>query len=182
MTFKRKLAWTLVTSVLAALLWLIAAFQLFHNPPRATPQTTDAIVVLGGMSSERLPVGLALREQLGIKDLVVVTTGLPANAGSDEFCEAHDGVAHIDCFRPDPLNTRGEGSRLRDLAAERGWESVTVVTSDYHVQRAGTLMRQCIGADVYMVGTEPELSPGGWLWRFMVETGGLLDVWIRPEC
>lgn len=85
MTFKRKLAWTLAASVMAGVLWLIAAFQLFHNPPRDVPQRTDAIVVLGGMSSERLPVSLALREQLGIKDLVVVTTGLPANAGSDSF-------------------------------------------------------------------------------------------------
>lgn len=182
MTFKRKLAWTLAACVLAGVLWLIAAFQLFHNPPHATPQKTDAIVVLGGMSNERLPVGLALRKQLGIQDLVVVTTGLPANAGSDKFCEEHDGVTHLDCFRPDPLNTRGEAARLRDLAAERGWTSVTVVTSDYHVQRAGTLMKQCIAADVTMVGTEPELSPAAWVWRFVVETGGLFDVWVRPEC
>ncbi|MBT2585644.1 YdcF family protein [Arthrobacter sp. ISL-95] len=182
MTFQRKFAWTLAASVLAGVLWLIAAFQLFHNPAHATPQRTDAIVVLGGMSSERLPVGLALRDQLGIQDLVVVTTGLPANAGSDEFCEAHDGDTHLDCFRPDPLNTRGEALRLRDLAAERGWRSVTVVTSDYHVQRTGTLMNHCIEAEVHMVGTEPELSPAGWVWRFVVETGGLFDVWVRPEC
>jgi len=114
-TFQWKLAWTLAASVLAGVLWLIAAFQLFHNPSRDVPQRTDAIVVLGGMSSERLPVGLALREQLGIKDLVVITTGLPANAGSDEFCEAHDGDPHLDCFRPDPLNTRGEAARLSDV-------------------------------------------------------------------
>lgn len=182
MTFKRKLAVTLVACVLWLALWLIAAFQLFHDPPQAAPQRTDAIVVLGGVSDERLPVGLALRDQLGIQDLVVVTTGLPANAGSDEFCKEHDGEPHLDCFRPDPLNTRGEAARLRDLAAERGWKSVTVVTSDYHVQRAGTLMKQCIAADVHMVGTEPQLSPAGWLRRFVVETGGLLDVWVRPEC
>ncbi|WP_260842320.1 hypothetical protein [Paenarthrobacter nicotinovorans] len=84
MTFRRKVAWTLIAGVLAGLLWLIGAYQLFHNPPHATPQRTDAIVVLGGMSDERLPVGLSLREQLDIPDLVVVTTGLPANAGSDE--------------------------------------------------------------------------------------------------
>lgn len=59
---------------------------------------------------------------------------------------------------------------------------MTVVTSEYHVQRAGTLMKQCIAADVHMVGTEPELSPAAWVWRFVVETGGLLDVWVRPEC
>ncbi|UXM90752.1 YdcF family protein [Paenarthrobacter sp. JL.01a] len=182
MTFRRKVAWTVIAGVLAGLLWLVGAYQLFHNPPHATPQRTDAIVVLGGMSDERLPVGLSLREQLDIPDLVVVTTGLPANAGSDEYCQTHDGDAHLDCFRPDPLNTRGEAVRLRELAAERGWKSVTVVTSDYHVLRAGTLMKQCIAADVQMVGTEPQLSPAGWLWRFVVETGGLFDVWIRPEC
>ncbi len=43
MTFKRKLAWTLVACALAGVLWLIAAFQLFHNPPHATPQRTDAL-------------------------------------------------------------------------------------------------------------------------------------------
>jgi uncharacterized SAM-binding protein YcdF (DUF218 family) len=167
---------------LAALLWLIAAFQFFYDPPQAKPHRTDAIVVLGGMSKERLPVAQALQRELDIPVLVVSTTGLAGNAEGDALCDEDAEDPDLVCFRPSPLNTRGEAEALRKLVAEHGWKSVTVVTSEYHVMRAGTLMQQCTPAEVQMVGSQPDLSPDAWLDRFVVETGGLIDVWIQPEC
>ncbi|MET4540550.1 uncharacterized SAM-binding protein YcdF (DUF218 family) [Arthrobacter bambusae] len=170
--------------LLAALLWLIAAFQFFYNPPEATPHRTDAIVVLGGMSKERLPVAQKLQRELGIPMLVVSTTGLAGNAEGDALCDENAGEGDPDlvCFRPSPLNTRGEADALRALIAEHGWTSLTVVTSEYHVMRAGTLIGQCTSAEVQMVGSQPDLSTGAWMDRFVVETGGLIDTWMRPEC
>lgn len=168
--------------LLAALLWLIAAFQFFYNPPEATPHRTDAIVVLGGMSKERLPVAQKLQRELGIPMLVVSTTGLAGNAEGDALCDEESGDSKLVCFRPSPLNTRGEADALRGLIADHGWKSVTVVTSEYHVMRAGTLIEQCTSAEVQMVGSQPDLSAGAWLDRFVVETGGLIDTWMRPEC
>jgi hypothetical protein len=33
-----------------------------------------------------------------------------------------------------------------------------------------------------MVASHPDLSPLQWLRRFVIETGGLIDVSLRPEC
>lgn len=167
---------------LVALLWLIAAIQFFYDPPQAKPHRTDAIVVLGGLSRERLPVAQELQEDLNIPVLVVSTTGLAGNAEGDALCREDVGDPDLVCFRPSPLNTRGEADALRGLIAEHGWKSVTVVTSDYHVVRAGTLIHQCTPAELQMVGSKPDLSVGAWLDRFVVETGGLMDAWMRPEC
>ncbi|MFE4196521.1 YdcF family protein [Paenarthrobacter sp. NPDC056912] len=171
-----------VACFLVALLWLIAAFQLFFNPPRVAPQRTDAIVVLGGLSKERLPVAQELQDQLDIPVLVVSTTGLAGNAEGDELCREDVGDPDLLCFRPSPLNTRGEASALNKLIQEHGWKSITVVTSDYHLIRAGTLIHQCTPIEVEMVGSQPELSAAAWLDRFVVETGGLIDALVRPEC
>ncbi|MEJ1112875.1 YdcF family protein [Paenarthrobacter sp. CCNWLY172] len=168
--------------LLAAVLWLIAAFQFFYDPPQATPHRTDAIVVLGGMSKERLPVAQKLQKKLDIPVLVVSTTGLAGNVEGDALCDEDQDDPDLVCFRPSPLNTRGEAEALRDLIADHGWKSVTVVTSEYHVMRAGTLIEQCTSAEVQMVGSQPDLSAGAWLDRFVVESGGLMDTWIRPEC
>jgi len=167
---------------LAALLWLIAAFQFFYDPPQGTPHRTDAIVVLGGISTERLPVAEKLQKDLDIPVLVVSTTGLAGNAEGDSLCDENPDDPDLVCFRPAPLNTRGEAEALRSLISEHGWKSVTVVTSEYHLMRAGTLIEQCTPAEVQMVGSQPDLSAGAWLDRFVVETGGLIDTWVRPEC
>lgn len=170
------------TCLVVFLLWLIAAFQFFYNPPQAKPHKTDAIVVLGGMSKERLPVAQELQHELDIPVLVVSTTGLSGNVEGDKLCDENQGDSDLVCFRPSPLNTRGEADALRGMIADHGWKSVTVVTSEYHVIRAGTLIGQCTSVEVQMVGSQPDLSAGSWLDRFVVETGGLLDVWVQPEC
>ncbi|MFP3580804.1 YdcF family protein [Arthrobacter sp. SIMBA_036] len=178
----RGLSIAAICIFLGPVLWLIASIQFFYNPPQVPPHQSDAIVVLGGLSRERLPAAQQLQSQLGIPVLVVSTTGLSGNAESDELCNDEQGQPGLICFRPQPLNTRGEADALAALIKEHGWKSITVVTSDYHVIRAGTLIRQCTAVEVQMVGSEPDLSPAAWLDRFVVETGGLLDTWVRPEC
>ncbi|WP_347108226.1 YdcF family protein [Paenarthrobacter sp. S56] len=178
----RAFVWAAMLAVAAFMVWLLLAIQFFALPPQATPHHTDAVVVLGGLSRERLPVAQDLQQSLDIPILVVSTTGLSGNVEGDELCNKGSGDPDLVCFRPDPLNTRGEAAAVAELAAKHGWKSITVVTSDYHLMRAGTLMRQCTNIEVQMVGSQPELSAGAWLDRFTVETGGLIDVWMRPEC
>lgn len=178
----RVLTRILVAAAAAFVLWLLLAIQFFASPPQVSPHRTDAVVVLGGLSRERLPVAQDLRDSLGIPVLVVSTTGLAGNIEGDELCQGDENDPKLVCFRPEPLNTRGEADAVAGLVAKYGWKSVTVVTSDYHVMRAGTLMHQCVAADVQMVGSEPDMTAGAWLDRFVVETGGLMDVWIQPEC
>jgi uncharacterized SAM-binding protein YcdF (DUF218 family) len=86
------------------------------------------------------------------------------------------------CLTLDEQDTRGEARAIGALVAAKGWTAVTVVTSRYHLTRAGMLIGQCTTADVNMVGSTPDFNPKQWLDRFVVETGGLLDVILRPEC
>lgn len=175
----------------AVLIWLFVCVNLFCFPATEHPQEADAVVVLGGASAERLPRALSVRDGLpGNPVLVLSVTGTRANAEADALCgdalpspgETTMVSPTLECFRPSPLNTRGEARALRDLVESHGWKRILVVTSDYHVARAGELMAQCVPAGVGMVGTAPELTPWQWLRRFVVETGGLLDVALHPEC
>ena len=178
----------LVRRVLAAVfvalvLWLVIAFQLFFNVQDAPAVRTDAVIMLGGASAERLPVAQRLQESLGIPVLVVSHTDTPGNASADALCnEAPRRSSSLVCLTLDARNTRGEARAIGTLVAAKGWTSVSVVTSRYHVARAETLIRQCTSAEVHLAGSTPDLSPAEWLDRFIVETGGLLDVSLRPEC
>ncbi|MFJ3956930.1 YdcF family protein [Arthrobacter sp. NPDC090010] len=169
------------------LLWLFVCVNLFCFPvQRATPARVDAVVVLGGSSSERLPAALELLRTLpGHPVLVLSTTDTPGNASVDSLCRDPESAgldATLLCFHPAPLNTRGEAQAVRDLVAAQRWDSVAVLTSDYHLPRAGELMKQCVPVPVRMVASEPALDAWQWLRRFSIETGGLLDVTLNPEC
>ena len=47
------------------------------------------------------------------------------------------------CFHPAPYSTRGEAEAFSRLAAKRGWQSVVVVSSRYHLVRARMLFERC---------------------------------------
>ncbi|MGF9648042.1 ElyC/SanA/YdcF family protein [Pseudarthrobacter oxydans] len=173
----------LAAAWVALVLWLVVAFQLFYNVRDAPRTRTDAVIMLGGASNERLPVAQGLREALEIPVLVVSHTDTPGNASADALC--HHGAALPDgvvCLRLNEKDTRGEAQAIGSLVAAKGWTNITVVTSRYHVARAGMLINQCTTAHVELFGSTPEFNLKQWVDRFVVETGGLLDVTLRPEC
>lgn len=167
----------------AALLWLVFAFQLFVNVDPLSVHRTDAVIMLGGAAAERLPVAQQMQRDYGIPVLVLSHTDTPGNTAADAACNSSAfPSAQLLCFRPDEYDTRGEARAIGRIAEANGWKSITVVTSSYHVARAQRLMEQCTTADVQMVNSHPKLSLGQWLRRFVIETGGLIDVSVRPEC
>lgn len=174
----------LATVLVALVLWLITALLLFVGVQDSPAARSDAVIMLGGASTERLPVAQRLRETLDVPVLVVSHTDTPGNASADALCQA--GAPSLDasvlCLSLDEKDTRGEARAIGRLVAAEGWTSVTVVTSRYHLARAGVLIRQCTTADVGLVGSTPDLNLKQWLDRFAVETGGLLDSALRPEC
>jgi uncharacterized SAM-binding protein YcdF (DUF218 family) len=173
----------LAFAVGAFLLWLILALQLFVNVDPLSVHRTDAVIMLGGAGSERLPVAQQVQGDLDIPVLVLSHTDTLGNAAADDACAtAAVPSPSLICFRPDGLDTRGEAVAISRLVELNGWKSVTVVTSSYHVTRAQRLIEQCTTAEVQMVPSRPELSWGQWLRRLVIESGGLIDVSLRPEC
>ncbi|WP_247042176.1 YdcF family protein [Arthrobacter rhizosphaerae] len=174
---------TLTTVFVAFVVWLMAAVQLFFNVPAPAAARTEAVIMLGGASTERLPVAQQLRESLGIPVLVISHTSTPGNASADALCEdASRTDLTLLCLGLDEQDTRGEARAIGSLVAAKGWTSISVVTSRYHLTRAGMLIRQCTTADVRLIGSNPDFNLKQWMDRFVVETGGLLDATFRPEC
>lgn len=167
----------------ALALWLIMAFQLFYNVQYSPTKRTDAVIMLGGASMERLPVAQRLRASLDVPVLVVSHTDTPGNATADALCHTQsprpDGLL---CLTLDEKDTRGEARAIGNLVSAEGWTAITVVTSRYHVARAGLLIGQCTTAHVELFGSTPDFNLKQWVDRFVVESGGLLDVTLRPEC
>lgn len=179
----RRVRWGLAFASGGAALWLIIAIQLFVNVDPLSAHRTDAVIMLGGAAAERLPAAQRIQHDLGVPVLVLSTTDTFGNRAADGICgSAAFPNASLICFRPSELDTRGEAQSISRLVAINGWKSITVVTSSYHVTRAGRLINQCTTADVQMVASHPQLSWGQWLRRFVVETGGLVDASLRPEC
>lgn len=165
-------------------LWFTACLLLFGLNSAAPPTSpVDAVIVLGGSSDERLPVAQRFAADAGAPVLVVSWTDTPGNISADALCrEAFFPNASLVCFRPAGLDTRGEADVIGKLAKANGWTSIAVVTSSYHVPRAETLIEQCAGVEVHMVASKPKLDSMEWLRRFVIETGGLLDAILNPEC
>lgn len=176
----RILRGALIGVSVCVLLWLLLAYELFYDPPLGEVHDVDAVVVLAGAADERREVGEALVDGGFAPELVLSSTGLPGNASTDAACSEDTGGTT--CFRPDPLTTRGEARAVAALARERGWDSMIVVTSTYHVTRAHVNVSQCSDADVTMVASEPDLDAGEWLARFVEETVALAASFLRPAC
>lgn len=142
------------------------------------PLSSDAVVVLAGSQDDRLPVAVALAAQ-GPGTLVVSAGSGSMNSAARALCH-EPGALHVICFMPSPPNTRGEAVEIGRLAAEHGWSRITVVTSVYHLLRAGLLIARCTQARVVMVPTQPSLSLHGWVTQVAHEVVGVAEATIRP--
>lgn len=110
----------------------------------------DAVLVLAG-ENQRLPIALELVER-GVAPVLVISDGLdPRWTQANRLCRFGD-PARIVCLRPEPYSTRGEARLAGRLARERGWDSLVVVTSRFHLFRARTLFERCFDGRLDLVG------------------------------
>jgi uncharacterized SAM-binding protein YcdF (DUF218 family) len=112
----------------------------------------DAVMVLAGQPA-RLPVGLDLVER-GVAPVLVISDGLdPRWTKANRLCRFGD-PERIVCLRPDPYSTRGEARLAARLARKRGWDSLVVVTSRFHLFRARRLFERCFHGKLAFVGVD----------------------------
>jgi uncharacterized SAM-binding protein YcdF (DUF218 family) len=153
-----------------------ATGALFIWPPTDKPVRADAIVVFGG-HEERLATGIRLAQQ-GLAPALVLTDPPDGN----RLCARRRGFEVV-CVRPESFNTRGEARVVSKLAAVRGWKSLTLVTSSYHVTRARTLLDRCYDGRVDVVGASSDTSLSRSAEKVLHEWGGLAYAYsIGRDC
>lgn len=128
---------------------------LFHADD-PLPRRADAVVVLAG-SEARLPVALSLVRRGVAPTLVVSSDSKQDDPARYRLCAGPPPKAYrLLCRRASPFSTRGEARMVVGLARSRGWRSIVVVSSRYHLLRAHLLFRRCTTAKLTMRGTDDD--------------------------
>ncbi len=150
----------------AAITVIVSAYLVFVSirivdPPEVTPAEADAVVVFAGGDGERLDRAQAVMDQ-GVSDTLVLNVNTPTWVGpaaqaQNEMCNSEQTFEVICVEAID--STLGEGLAFSQLAKERGWESLLVVTGKYHVSRAVAALDQCSDVTIYETGAPQDASP-----------------------
>lgn len=150
------------------LVCVAATAVLFVWPSADRPRSVDAVVVFAGGRGERL----ALAEQLmraNVAENLVIPNGRDSTWPDGNRACTEERPYEVYCPIPRPDTTRGEARTIAALAESYSWNEVLVVTSTYHLSRAGLLLSRCHGGEVLTVGAAPDLGGFPWLRRVVHE-------------
>ena len=160
---------------IVALIWLVGLFAFADRvrsyTPAAEPARADAIVALTGPSAERVNAAIRLLEQ--DKGQRVLISGVNREVRRQELRALTPGSNKLfNCCVDlgfEAEDTIGNAQEIAAWADAKGYDSVIVVTSDYHMPRALTEVRAAapgVALTPYAVET-PSLDDSGW-WRAAV--------------
>ena len=164
----------------------ISGYVVFRNARVDELQHADAIVVLGGEHDGREDYGLTLARE-GWASTVVLSN--PYDDGDPVMNRVCREAADIEviCRRPDPLTTRGEAAMMRQLADERSWHRIIVISWRFHLPRSRLVFRQCFASQpgaviVTAVPRRYSYSLLGWELVYAYQWGGLAKAFAQGKC
>ncbi len=170
-----KVRWLVPGLVLA--LFLSSTAKLFIWPAENAVQGlhADAVVVLNG-PGPRWQVALELAKEHAAPVILVSVASVQWNCPPDNL----PGV-QIECFRPDPLDTRGEARFAASQAQAHGWHSLIVVASTPQATRARLRLERCFAGQVFLVAAKPAITT--WAFDVAYEWGALVKALVlQPGC
>lgn len=167
-----------------ALVFGLATFRLFLRPAGKTddPHRADAIIMYGG-SGPRFARARALAEA-GVAPVLVISDPLDPDPNQiwtayKAFCMGDHPYEAI-CFNPEPRTTQGESRYFAELAAQRNWRSVIIVSDTEQATRARMMLGRCWEGETQIVTVRPTLSR---LYRLAYEWAALAKaLTIRRGC
>jgi uncharacterized SAM-binding protein YcdF (DUF218 family) len=115
-------------------------FGRSHQDPL---RQADAIVVLGGEHDGREGYGLQLLRERVAPVLVLSDPYPPSDGFMYRICRQKVPHSELLCRKPPELTTGGEALLTRQLAAERGWKTVVVISWRFHLPRARLIFQKC---------------------------------------
>jgi uncharacterized SAM-binding protein YcdF (DUF218 family) len=140
-----------VIAVLVLVVFGVATVRLFVLPDLAPlPAHADAIIELAGPGIRDAATMELVHEG---KAPVVVQSTVAAEAGTHTCLPQTPGVEVL-CFNPNPGTTLGEARYIGQVAAQRHWQSVIIVTTPDHALRAQLRVSRCFPGTIY-VATSP---------------------------
>ncbi len=147
-SLRRKGLLTLLVAVLLLVVAIpVATARLFIWPPSDKPTRADATVALGGDTGQLRAKQAIKLAASGYAPVAVISLG---GTRAVSCPKPHHGVTII-CFRADPLNTRGEAEYVVQLATQRHWHRIIVVSERSQATRARLLFKRCTSIQVEMV-------------------------------
>lgn len=160
---------------IVALIWLVGLFAFAERvrslAPAPEPERADAIVALTGPSAERVNAAIRLLEQ--DKGERVLISGVNPEVRRQELRELTPGSNRLfNCCVDlgfEAETTTGNAAEIAAWARSKGYDSLIVVTSDYHMPRSLMEIRSAApGVELtpYAVET-PSLDNSRW-WRAAV--------------
>ncbi|GAD59689.1 YdcF family protein [Brevundimonas sp. BAL450] len=162
----------LAAIVIAVLLWVVGLFAFADRvrsiTPAPEPAAADGIVALTGPSAERVNTAVRLLEQGKARRLLV--SGVNREVRREELRALTPGSSRLfDCCVDlgfDAEDTMGNAQEIAAWARAKGFDSLIVVTSDYHMPRSLLEIRGMapeVDLTAHAVRT-PSLDSDNW-WR-----------------
>jgi uncharacterized SAM-binding protein YcdF (DUF218 family) len=150
----------LVSLILLA--WALG-FGLFavSLPRPAGGELTDAVVVLTG-GKGRMERGLAVLEARQAQRMLV--SGVDPSVREGELATLQGApLALFKCcvdLGKEAVDTRTNADEAARWLGKRGYKSVRLVTTDWHMPRARLELRRAVGKDIRVVGDSVASAPG----------------------
>lgn len=162
----------LTAGVILGLVWLAGLFAFAERvrglTPADEPARADGVVALTGPSTERLNAAMRLMEQDKGDRLLV--SGVNREVRREELRALLPGSNRLyDCCVDlgfDARDTMGNAQEIASWAHAKDYDSLIVVTSDYHLPRSLLEIRG-MAPDLRLTGyavVTPQLNSGRW-WR-----------------
>ena len=173
-----KRLWKVLVAIAAAvLLVVLIGVPLYVLPPAGDPKKSDAILVLGPPTEQRIALAEELRDE-GVSDLIIVSVQKSGGQTEQDLDICRD--EGVRCDVPDPFTTRGEVLLISENSAASDPPSLTVVTFTPHVMRARYIFGKCYAGDVTVVSTNQPLSFGGWAYQYLYQSVAFVKALFEP--
>jgi uncharacterized SAM-binding protein YcdF (DUF218 family) len=182
----RRLAFVIIATIVGANLALCAAGYFVFNRAASSPLAkADAIVVLAGEHDGREEYGISLAQR-GLASTVVLSDPYQRN---DELmrrlCNGRYSNIEVICDQPPQTTTRGEATMARELAAQRHWQRLIVVTWRFHIPRTRFIFNHCLSPTVVSYVAVPRqylYSVAVWELQYLYQYAAMTKAAVVPSC
>jgi uncharacterized SAM-binding protein YcdF (DUF218 family) len=185
--FRRAVAIGAAAAVVILVVVAISGHWLFADAPEDELQRADAVVVLGGEHDGREQHGIDVARQVGAST-VVLSDPYPANDRvMSKLCGTRPFGIEIVCRAPEPPTTRGEAVMTRELAGERGWDRIVVVSWRYHLLRSRMIFSSCYSSEpgkfiMRAVPRTDDFPFALWEYVYLYQYVALMKVMVQGAC